>query len=131
MFFLFADDDVKTNNLELCFCKVFQYKCFIKKLYFGSCNLLIRKDLLERCLLEKIKSLVKHLQFMVWQKHNLVEHLILPQVFPSDRMSSVFFVWPYKFWFLSDIVQCPTIILRPAANMITLYHQISLTSLNH
>ena len=56
--FLFADDDVKTNNSELCFCKVFQDKCFIKKLYFGSCNLFTRKDLLERCLLEKIKSLV-------------------------------------------------------------------------
>ena len=33
--FLFADDDVKTNDLELHFCKVVQYKCFRKKLYFG------------------------------------------------------------------------------------------------
>ena len=80
-FFLFADDDVKTNDLELYFCKVFRYKCFCKKLYFGYCNLFIRKGLLERYLLERIKSLVGHLQFMVEQKPNPVEHLILPRVF--------------------------------------------------
>ena len=48
--FLFAEDDVKTNGLELYFCKVFRYKCFCKKLYFGYCNLFIRKDLLEKYL---------------------------------------------------------------------------------
>ena len=84
-FFLFADDDVKTNDLELYFCKVFWYKCFCKKLYFGYCNLFIRKDLLERHLLERIKSLVGHLQFMVEQKPNPVEHLILPRVFPVGQ----------------------------------------------
>ena len=46
--FLFAVDDVKTNNLELYFPKVFRYKCFCKKLYFGYCNLSIYRDLLER-----------------------------------------------------------------------------------
>ena len=81
MFFLFADDDVKTDDLELYFCKVLRCKCFCKKLYFGYCNLFTRKDLLERCLLERIKSLVGHLQFMVEQKHNLFGHLILPRVF--------------------------------------------------
>ena len=46
--FLFAVDDVKTNNLELYFPKVFRYKCFCKKLYFGYCNLSVYRDLLER-----------------------------------------------------------------------------------
>ena len=84
-FFLFADDDVKTNDSELYFCKIFRYKCFCKKLYFGYCNLYIRNDLLGRYLLERIKSLVGHLQFMVGQKHNLVGHLILPRVFPIGQ----------------------------------------------
>ena len=79
---LLADDDVKMNDLELHFCKVFRYKCFCKKLYFGYCNLFIRKDLLERYVLERIESLVGHLQFMVRQKHNLVGDSILPQFFP-------------------------------------------------
>ena len=85
MFFLFADDEVKTNDLELYFCKVFRYKWFCKKLYFRYWNLFIRKDLLERYLLERIKSLVGHVQFMVAQKHNLVRHLILPRVFPIGQ----------------------------------------------
>ena len=85
MFFLFADDEVKTNDLELYFCKVFRYKWFCKKLYFRYWNLFIRKDLLERYLLERIKSLVGHVQFMVAQKHNLVRHLILPRVFPVGQ----------------------------------------------
>ena len=84
-FFLFADDEVKTNELELYFCKVFRYKWFCKKLYFRYCTLFIRKDLLERYLLERIKSLVGHVQFMVAQKHNLVRHLILPRVFPVGQ----------------------------------------------
>ena len=54
-FFLFADDDIKMNDLELHFYKVFWYKCFCKKI------------LLERYLLEGIESLVRHLQFMVGQ----------------------------------------------------------------
>ena len=85
MFFLFvclfADDDLKTDDLELYFRKVFQYERFCKKLNFGCCNLFIKNNLLERCLLERIKSLVGHLQFMVGQKNNLVRHLILPRVF--------------------------------------------------
>ena len=85
VFCLLADDDVKTNDLELCFCKVFRYNCFCKKLYFGYCNLFIRKDLLERYLLERIKGLVGHLQLMVRQKHNLIRHLILPPVFPFGQ----------------------------------------------
>ena len=84
MFFLFVGDDVKVNGLELYLCNVFRYKCFCKKLYFGYC-LFIRKDLFERYLLERVKSLVEHLQFMVGQKHNLVGHLILPQIFPVGR----------------------------------------------
>ena len=64
-FFLFADDDVKSNDLELYFCEIFWCKCFCRKLYFEYSNFLIRKDLLERCLLERVKSLVGHLQFMV------------------------------------------------------------------
>ena len=40
-YFLFAYDDVKTNNLELHFRKVFRYKYFYKKLYFGYSNLFI------------------------------------------------------------------------------------------
>ena len=87
MFFvcLFADDDVKTNGLELYFCEVFRYKCFCKKLYFGYCNLFIRKDLLDLYLLGRIKSLVGYLQFMVGQKQNLVGHLVLLWVFPVGQ----------------------------------------------
>ena len=73
VFFLFAGDDVKMNALELNFYKVFRYKCFCKK------------NLLEIYLLERIKSLVIHLQFMVGQKHNLLEHLILPRIFPVGQ----------------------------------------------
>ena len=53
--------------------KVFRYKCFCKK------------TLLERHLLERIKSLVRHLQFIVGQKHNLLGHLILPRIFPVGQ----------------------------------------------
>ena len=49
-FFLLAGDDVKTNDLELYSCRVFRCKCFCKKLYFGYCNLFMRKDILERYL---------------------------------------------------------------------------------
>ena len=77
MLFLFVGDDVKVNGLELYLCKIFRYKCFCKKLYFGYC-LSIRKDLFERYLLERVKSLVEHLQFMVG-------HLILPQIFPVGQ----------------------------------------------
>ena len=128
MFFLFADE-VKTNNLELYFCKVFWYKWFCKKPYFRYCNLFIRKDLLERYWLERIKSFVRHVQFMVAQKHNLVRHLILPRVFPSGRMSGVFFVWSDKFWFRSDIVRCPTVILRPA--MCVWFHSMECSRVIH
>ena len=59
-FFFFADDDVKTKDLDI-------------------------------CLLERVKSLVGHLQFMIGQKHNLVRHLILPQVFAvGQNVWSVF-----------------------------------------
>ena len=78
---LFAGNDVKTNGFELYFCKVVRYKGFCKKLYFGYCNLFIRKGLLQSYLLERIKSLVGYLQCMVEQKHNLVGHLIFPQIF--------------------------------------------------
>ena len=84
-FFLFADDDIKTDDLELYFCKVLRYNCFFKKLYTKYFNLFTRKDLLERCLLERIKSLASHLQFVVGQKHNVVGHLILPRVFPVGQ----------------------------------------------
>ena len=91
-FFLFAGDDIKTNDLELYFFKVFRCKYFCKKLYFGYCSLFIRNDLLERYLLKRIKSLVGHLQFMVRQRHSLVVYLIYLKFFPSNRMSGVFFV---------------------------------------
>ena len=85
LYSMFTDYDGKTNDLELYSCKVFRYKCFCKKLYFGYCNLFTRNDLLERHLLERIKSLVEHLQFMVRQTHNLVRHLILSWVFPIGQ----------------------------------------------
>ena len=73
VFFLFADDDVKMNDLELHFYKVFRYKCFCKKTILGT------------YLSERIKSLVRHLHFMAGQKHSLVRYLILPQTFPVGR----------------------------------------------
>ena len=72
-FFLFASDDGKTNDLEPHFYKVFRYKCFCKN------------TLLQRYLLERIKNLVRHLQFMIRQKHNLLGHLILPRIFPLGQ----------------------------------------------
>ena len=82
---MFAGDDVKTNDLELYFWKVVRCKCFCKKLYFAYWDLFIRKVLLERYLLERIKSSLRHLQFMVGQKHNLVGHLVLPRIFPVGQ----------------------------------------------
>ena len=78
-FFLFASDDIKMNYLELHFYKVFRYKCFCKR------------TLLEIYLLERIKSLFRHLQFMVGQKHYLLGHLIFPQIFPvGENVRCVF-----------------------------------------
>ena len=82
---MFEGDDVKPSDSELCFWKVVRYKCFCKKLYFAYWNLIIRKVLLERYLLERIKSSLRHLQFMVRQKHNLVGHLDSPQIFPVGQ----------------------------------------------
>ena len=104
-FFLFADDEVKTNELELYFCKVFRYKWFCKKLYFRYCTLFIRKDLLERYLLERIKSLAGHFQFMVAQKHNTVRNLISPRVFPDGQ--NVRCVFPLVWQFLISVEHCP------------------------
>ena len=49
---LFAADDVKMNDLQLHFSKVFRYNCFCEKplLWVLYCNLYVRKDLLERYL---------------------------------------------------------------------------------
>ena len=58
LYSIFTDYGGKTNDLELYSCDVFRYKCCCKKLYFGYCNLFLRKALLERYLLERIKSLV-------------------------------------------------------------------------
>ena len=102
---LFAGDDVKTNDFVLYFCKVFWYKGFCKKLYFGYYNLFIRKNLLQRYLLERIKSLVGYLQFMVEQKHNLVGHLILPRIFPVRQ--NVRYVFHLVGQFLILVWNCP------------------------
>ena len=104
------DDKVgfKTNVLELCVCKFIRYKYFFKKIYFGYCNLFIRKYLLERYLLERIKSLVGHLQFMVGQKHNLVGHLILRPVFPVGQ--NVRCVFRLVGQILILVGHCPTVI---------------------
>ena len=72
-FFLFPDDDVKRTTSS---CS--SVKSFDISVYF---TLFIRKDFLERYLLQRIKSLVGHLQFMVGKNHNLVGHLILPPLF--------------------------------------------------
>ena len=82
---MFAGDDVKTNDLELYFWKVVRCKCFCKKLYFAYWDLFIRKVLLERYLLERIKSSLRRLQFTVGQKHNLVGHLVLPRIYPFGQ----------------------------------------------
>ena len=81
------------------FCKLSWYTCFCKELYFGYCNLFIRKDLLQRYLLKKIKNLVGHLQFIVRQKHNLVRYLILPQIFPvRQNIQFVFHLVCFSFF---------------------------------
>ena len=43
-----------------------------------------------------------------------IECFFCLKFFPSDRMSGVFFVWSDNLWFWSDIVRCPTVILRSA-----------------
>ena len=60
------------NYLELHFIKSFDISVSVKKL-------------LERYLLKRIKSLVRHFQFMVGQKHNLLGHLILARIFPVGQ----------------------------------------------
>ena len=102
---LLVGDDVQTNDFELCFWKDFRYKDFCKKLYFGYCNLFIRKDLLQRYLLEKIKSLVRYLQFRVEQKHNLIGHLILSRVFPIRQNVRYVFHLVGQFFIL--VWHCP------------------------
>ena len=92
------------NDFELYFCKVFWYKGFCKKQYFRYCNLFIRKDLFQRYLLERIKSLVGYLQFMVEQKHNLAGHLILPQIFLVGQ--NVWYVFHLSRQFLILIWHC-------------------------
>ena len=92
-FCLFAGDDVKMNYLEVNFYKVFRYKCFCKE------------TLLERYFLEWIKSLVRHPQFMVGQKHNLPGHLILPRIFPVGQ--NVRCVFRLVGQFLILIGRCP------------------------
>ena len=91
-FCLFADDDVKMNYLELHY-KVFRYKCFCKK------------TLLERYLLKRVKSLVRHFQFMIGQKHNLLGHLILPRIFPVGQ--NVRCVFRLVGQFLILVGRCP------------------------
>ena len=81
------------------------YKCLCKKLYFEYCNLFIRKGSLERYLSERINSLVGHFQFMVEQKHNLVGHLILPQIFPVGQNVRFVFCLVGQFWIL--VGHCP------------------------
>ena len=104
-FYLFTGDDVKTSDLELYFWKVVQYKCFCKKLCFAYWNLFIRKVLLERYLLERITSSHRHLQFMVGQKHNLVGHLVLPQIFLVEQ--NVWCVFCFFRQFLILVRHCP------------------------
>ena len=72
----------KTSNLELYFCIVFRYKCFCKSFYF-RCTYKVRSDI-----------------FNLWSDKSTIRSDI--EFFPSDRMSSVFFV-------CSDIVRCPTV----------------------
>ena len=91
--------------LELYFCKVFRYKYFCKKLYFGHCNLSTYKDLLERYLPERIKSFVRYLQFMVGQKHTLVGHSILLQIFPVGQ--NVRYVFRLVGRFSNLVGHCP------------------------
>ena len=87
--------------------------CLCEKLYFGYCNLFIRNDLLERYLLEMIKTLVGHLQFMVGQKHNMVGHIILPQISPIGQNVRWDFCLVGQFCIWLDIARCWPIILRP------------------
>ena len=69
---------------------------------------------IERYLLERIKTSVGHLQFMVRQKHNLVGHLILPRVCPIGRNVGCVFRLVGQILIWRDMVRCRTIILRPA-----------------
>ena len=61
-------------------------KCLKCTLYYECCNWFITKNWFSW-----IKSLVGHLQFMVRQKHNLVGHLILPQIYPIGQSDWCFF----------------------------------------
>ena len=77
------------------------------KLYFEDCNLFIRKGLYYL-----IKSLVRHLQFIVGRKHNLVGHLILPQFFSIGQNVRCVFRLVGQFLILV-IVKCRTVVLGP------------------
>ena len=98
--------------------------CLCEKLYFGYCNLFIRNDLLERYLLEMIKTLVGHLQFMVGQKHNMVGHIILPQISPIGQNVR----WDFCLvgQFLNLVRYCPMLnhYFKACRNMSTLWKNV-------
>ena len=83
----------KNELLRATLYKVFRYKCFCKK------------TLSERYLLKRVKSLVRHFQFMIGQKHNLLGHLILPRIFPVGQ--NVRCVFRLVGQFLILVGRCP------------------------
>ena len=66
--------NLNINNKSSSFC--YEKMLEVCTLYFEYCNLFIRKYLFP-----SIKSLVRHFQYKVRQKSNLVRHLVLPQIF--------------------------------------------------
>ena len=92
--------------------KSFWKKYFILRKRFKCVSSTLRTViyLLEKTYL--IKSLVRHLQFMVGRKHNLVGHLILPQFFPIRQNVRCVFRLVGQFLILV-IVQCRTVVLGP------------------
>ena len=52
---------------------------------FLSKSLLCILEFVRKIFLEKIKSSLRHLQFMVRQKYNLLGHLVLPRIFPVGQ----------------------------------------------
>ena len=107
MFFFVCSWWRKNEWLRVISVKSFNIKVFVKNSTVGTVIYL----------LERIKSYVGYLQFMVEQEHNLVGHLILPWIFIVGQ-NLFFFIWSDNFWFWSDIVRCPTVILKPVKGSI-------------
>ena len=85
--------------------KSYNISAYVKNCILSTVIYLLERVHWKRYLSERINSLVGHFQFMVEQKHNLVGHLILPQIFAVGQNVRFVFCLVGQFWIL--VGHCP------------------------